>query len=137
MAYDGGKVLILVDMAAPDALEPDFQPVAEQTGASVEENRNMISAAVKGHRHEQSVYGRGATTLTLEALRSLADGTQERLRTAMLEEEEIVVSYDEPDAAEAMIAPAVVASISRSLPDNDNSTFSMNCNCNDFFRPAA
>jgi hypothetical protein len=135
MAFDGGKVLILVDMAAPGATEPDYQPVAEQTGASIEENRNMISSAVKGHRHEQSVPGRGATTLSLEALRSLADGTQERLRQAMIDEEEIAISYEEPGATEAMAAPAVVASISRSLPDNDNATFSASFNCNDFFRP--
>jgi TP901-1 family phage major tail protein len=136
MAYDGGKVLLLVDMADEGAPAPDYQPVAEQTGLSVEESRNMIDASHKGHGHTKNVYGRGNTTVSLESLRSLADGTQQRLEDALRDEEEIAISYQEPDG-ETLVAPALVASISKSMPDSDNATFSASFNCNDFFRPAA
>jgi TP901-1 family phage major tail protein len=141
--FDGAHVLVLVNMGT-DAT-PNWQAVAAQTGFSTDASRNMLDGSVKGTDHAQSAYGRMESSASMEGLVSFGDGTQQRLEDAMKNREEIVLRYEVGVAAlpegaassDVYEAPALVSKISRSYPDNENSSFSAEFNLNAAWAKAA
>lgn len=138
--FDGAHVLVLVNMGSEAV--PDWQAVAAQQSFSTEESRNMLDGSVKGVDHAQSAYGRMESTASLEGLVSFADGTQEALFQAMKNRDEVVLryeiapkAYDPANEVDTLVmeAPALIGTISRSYPDNENSTFSAEFNLNAAF----
>jgi TP901-1 family phage major tail protein len=127
--FDGALALVLVDMSvAQDG--SDYQAVAAQTSFETETTRNMLDGAVKGTPHADSAYGRMESTASMEGLVALGDATQAKLQEAMEERKVLVLQYgidsdDDGDYDYVYQAPALVASISRSFPDNENSTFNV------------
>jgi hypothetical protein len=136
--FDGQHVLVLVDMDETGAT-PDFQAVAAQQSFSQEASRNMLEGSVKGIDHSQSAYGRMESTASLDGLISFEDGTQEKLFQAMVDRDEVVLRYQVDEKSGIGVggavfeAPALVSTISRSYPDNENSTFSAEFNLNAAF----
>jgi TP901-1 family phage major tail protein len=137
--FDGALVLVQVDMNPGGAA--DWQVVAAQQSFSYETSRNMLDGSVKGTDHSESAYGRHESTATVEGLVAIADGTQARLEEAMVNRELVNLRYViEASPAtglgtdEVYEAPALVASVSRTFPDNENSTFSVEFNLNEYFQ---
>jgi TP901-1 family phage major tail protein len=127
--FDGALALVLVESAPESAV---FNAVAAQTSFSTETTRNMLDGSVKGTPHASSAYGRQESTASMEGLVALGDATQARLQEAMDDREILVLQYgiDENDSADGVYetvyqAPALVSSISRTFPDNENSTFNV------------
>ena len=133
--FDGALVIVRVDMGGGD-----WQPVAAQQTFSYETSRNMIEGSVKGTPHSSSAYGRQESSASIEGLVSLSDGTQQRLEDAMNAREVVQLRYAILANAATGLgveqvyeAEALVASVSRTFPDNENSTFSVEFNLNEAF----
>lgn len=139
--FDGAHVLVLVKTGEDASTgEPIYEPVAAQTGFDTSSSREMLDGSVKGTDHAQSAYGRMETTASMSALVSLGDGTQQALLDAMQNREPVLLRYRisgdvAPSGAdEHYEAEALVSSVERSFPDNENSTFSAEFTLNEFWR---
>ena len=145
--FDGALAIVKVE-TAPGV----WTAVAAQQSFSYESSRNMIDGSVKGTDHAQSAYGRHESSASVEGLVSFADGTQDLLEQQMVGRNKVQLRYiiktdeatgetggagGDADAFKAYEAEALVASISRTFPDNENSTFSVEFNLNEFFDEVA
>jgi TP901-1 family phage major tail protein len=145
--FDGALAIVKVNMGTEGT--PDWQTVAAQQSFSYESSRNMLDGSFKGIDHAQSSYGRHESSATVEGLVSFADGTQAMLEDQMVQRNKITLRYiiktdeatgetggagGDADAFKAYEAEALIASISRTFPDNENSTFSVEFNLNEFFQ---
>lgn len=129
MARNGGDVILYVDVGG------EYVMVAEQTGLSLSQSREMIDASHKGHDHSKNVYGRGESTVSLELLYVDGDEGQQALQSAMIEKNNIMFEIRAGETGEDQQAEALVSSFDRDDPDNDNSTFSCELMLQDFLRP--
>jgi hypothetical protein len=134
--FDGALALVLIDTSvAQDG--SGYEPVAAQTSFETETSRNMLDGSIKGTKHAQSAYGRQESTASMEALMSFDDDTQDRLAVAMDDRTPVVLQYgidlndDYPETGlissfeKIYEAEALVSSVSKSFPDNENSTLSV------------
>jgi predicted secreted protein len=108
----------------------DYQPVARQQGADLEDSMDEIDASSKGDRWAITLPGRQSGSFDLEALYTFEDSTQARLRRAYQNREEIlvriVIPADVTGGTQATIEEARcrLTGFSRSFPDSDVATIS-------------
>lgn len=131
MAMNGAQVLVLVQTGSDV-----WTPVAEQTGLSSEESRNLIEAAAKGDDHMKHLYGRMSSTVELEALYVPDDTAMQAIRDALLNKTEVILRRSE-NGTDVEEAVAKVESISSEWPDEDNSTVSVTFQLQEPWRPVS
>jgi Phage major tail protein 2. len=137
MAMNGAQVLVLVKTAEDDGMgNPVYTPVAEQTGLSSEESRNLIETAAKGDDHMKHEYGRMSSTVELEALYVPNDQALQAIRNALHNKEEVILRRSE-NGVDVEEARAKVESISSEWPDEDNSTVSVTFQLQEPWRPVS
>lgn len=123
MAMNGSDVLVLVKSGA------DYIAVAEQTGLSMESDRNLIEVSSKNYDHAQFVYGRASDTLTLEGMYVPDDTALNLIKSAMNDKQIVYIRRQEAgDAVEE--AQALIGTYSLDFPDDDTSTVSIDMTLN-------
>lgn len=118
---DGASVLLMVNMG--DDETPNWTAVAEQTGLSTENSRNLIEASSKDSDHTKWIYGKQDGTVTLESLYVPNDAAFKAIEEAM-NNKEIVILRRTENGEDIEEATALVSTISKEWPDNDASTCS-------------
>lgn len=125
MAMNGASVLVLVKTDDDDGNgNPVYTPVAEQTGLSTEESRDLIEAAAKGDDHMKHLYGRMSTQVELESLYVPNDQAFQAIKQAFHNKEEVILRRSE-DGQHVEEARAKIENIGAEFPDNDASTVSV------------
>src|SRR5215212_2616862 len=130
-ALTGNNAALWVDVGPSGT--PDLQLVGLQRGLTDELTREMIDASHKGSDFTQSVYGRAAGTLTMDALEPDVDfggagATHGALRTAFNNKQPITVQIRKTGTAgtvQILEAEALVGTLSTEYPDNDVSVISL------------
>ncbi len=118
---DGASVLLMVNLG--DDETPNWTAVAEQTGLSTENSRNLIEASSKDSDHTKWIYGKQDGTVTLESLYVPNDAAFKAIEEAM-NNKEIVILRRTENGEDIEEATALVSTISKEWPDNDASTCS-------------
>lgn len=118
---DGASVLLMVNMG--DDETPNWTAVAEQTGLSTENSRNLIEASSKDSDHTKWIYGKQDGTVTLESLYVPNDAAFKAIEEAMNNKEVVILRRTE-NGEDIEEATALVSTISKEWPDNDASTCS-------------
>jgi len=118
---DGASVLLMVNMG--DDETPNWTAVAEQTGLSTENSRNLIEASSKDSDHTKWIYGKQDGTVTLESLYVPNDAAFKAIEEAMNNREVVILRRTE-NGEDIEEATALVSTISKEWPDNDTSTCS-------------
>lgn len=118
---DGASVLLMVNLG--DDTAPNWTAVAEQTGLSTENSRNLIEASSKDSDHTKWIYGKQDGTVTLESLYVPNDAAFKAIEEAM-NNKEIVILRRTENGEDIEEATALVSTISKEWPDNDASTCS-------------
>lgn len=130
MAMDGAEVVLLVNTGSESS--PNYQPVAEQTGLTHENSRNMIDATSKDNDHEKFLYGKQNGTISLESLYVPNDAAAQALKNAEKNAEKIIVLREE-EGSQIEKATCLVESFEDDWPDNDSSTTSIELQKNEDF----
>jgi TP901-1 family phage major tail protein len=129
MALNGSSVLLMV----PDPNSAGkYIAVAEQTGLSVEESKNLIEISAKGDTHQKSMYGRQEGTISLEGMYVPNDTAYKELKKAFDNKTTILVRRD-GGSGDIEQATCLIESISREFPDDDVSTVSVELRLNEAF----
>lgn len=117
---NGSEVLVMVDVDGAGT----YVPVGSQTNASIAESNDTRDASSKNQREMKVEYGRYSGTISFEALYLPGDLAYAALKVAMrngvkikLREQEAGVQVEE--------VSAVITSMTRDFPDQDNVTISM------------
>lgn len=116
MAIDGAEIKIKVD---GDVL-------AQQTGATHDDSRNMIDAAHKDKDHANPIYGKEDGSVSLDFLvQPDANSTPavDALDTALKNKNELTIVIEE-NGTELGSATALIENVSREYPDDDTATAS-------------
>lgn len=134
MALDGASVLVLVNVG--DELNPEWVPVAEQTGLTREVSRNMIDVSHKNEPHTRWLYGKQDGTVTLESLYVPGDAAMQAIRKALHDGVTVILRRSE-NGVDVEEAEALVQTISDEWPDNDASTVAVDFQLSEPFHPVA
>lgn len=108
----------------------DYQPVARQQGLDLDDSMDEIDANSKGDRFSLSIPGRQSGSFDLDMLQTWEDGTQQRLKRAYQNREEVLARIIVParvtGGSQSTIEEARcrLTSFGRSFPDSDVATFS-------------
>lgn len=126
---NGQRYIVAMNMGT-DAT-PDYQPVGEQSSASLESSREEIDGSFKTNDHQVTSYGRKSDSLSLESMMPDPDAgayaTYDSLLDALNNKQELVIRSQLEKADGTLIekdAAAKITTISSEYPDNDNATFS-------------
>lgn len=134
MAMNGSDVLILANTGTAET--PVWTAVAEQTGLSMESDRNLIEVSSKNYDHAQFVYGRASDTLTLEGMYVPGDAGLKALRDSMKNKVPVKVRRSE-GGTQIEEAEALIGALSLDFPDDDTSTVSIDMTLNTAFTAVA
>lgn len=122
MGMDGAQVVILANTGTEAS--PNFQVVAEQTGLTDENSRNLIEETSKDNDHTKWLYGKADGTMSVEGMYVPDDAALDALRDARKNAEKVLVRRQE-EGSEVEECTCLVESIEEDWPDNDSSTYSI------------
>lgn len=119
---NGTDVLILLPIS-DGAGGTLYEPLASQRDASLEESNDTIDRSSKDARERRVRAGRYEASLSLEALYVPSDDKYAALNAALRDGTTLVVRVQESGAATEE-ADAIVTSLSKEFPDQDEATVS-------------
>lgn len=120
MSINGNEVLILADVDGAG----DFQSVASQSEASIDESNDIIDQSSKDARERKVAAGRYEATISFGALFVPTDAAFQALRAALRNGTEIKLREQE-SGSPIHEYNAIITSMTRDYPDQDNATISL------------
>lgn len=117
---NGSEVLVLVDTDGAG----NFIAVGSQTNASISESNGIRDASSKEQRERKVEYGRYEATISFDALYIIGDVAHAALKVAMRTGTKIKLREQEAGVAVEEVS-AVITSMTRDFPDQDNATIAM------------